>query len=176
MVPRQGQKWYRITCPSPKLKLSFLSSDFQEIVQTSFESEPANLAVPTSEPGKLLQDHPLPPPSHHPFLRILRKSLQPSLRQMQLKSQMFRLWEALCTMLNMWGLRWEMTHHVCCMRSRRKKSEFLRTWVMTLTTSMTWITFVLANEFTISRETRMGILLFPSNVLGLNRQIIPILI
>ena len=28
--------------------------------------------------------------------------------------------------------------------------------------SMTWITFVPANEFAISRETRMGILLFPS--------------
>ena len=53
--------------------------------------------------------------------------------------------------------------------------------------SMTWITFVPANEFTISRETRMGILLFPSivgnvnsllpllseHVLGLNRQIVP---
>ena len=59
---------------------------------------------------------------------------------------------------------------------------------MTLTRSMTWITFVLANEFGISRETRMGILLFPSivgnvnfllpllseHVLDLNRQIVPI--
>ena len=63
----------------------------------------------------------------------------------------------------------------------------LRTIVMTLARGMTWITFVPANEFTVSRETRMGILLFPSimanvnsklpllteHVLGLNRQITP---
>ena len=62
--------------------------------------------------------------------------------------------------------------------------------MVTLTRSMTWITFVLANEFAISGETRMGILLFLSivgnvysqlpllteHVLGLNRQIVPILI
>ena len=84
-----------------------------------------------------------------------------------------------------------MTHHVCCIKSRRKKSGFLsenlRTRVMTLTGSMTWITFVPANEFAISRKTRMGILLFPfivananfqlplltEHVLGLNKQITP---
>ena len=58
---------------------------------------------------------------------------------------------------------------------------------MTLTRIMTWITFVRANEFAISRETGMGILLFPSivgnvnfqlpllteHVLGLNSQIVP---
>ena len=65
--------------------------------------------------------------------------------------------------------------------------EYLRTRVMTLMGSMTWITFVPANEFAISRKTRMGILPFLSivanvnsqlpflmeHVLGLNRQITP---
>ena len=91
-----------------------------------------------------------------------------------------------------------MTHHVCCIKSRRKKSGFLskylikdlRTIVMTLAGSMTWITFVPASKLAISRETRLGILLFPfivanvnsqlplltKHILGLSRQIIPILI
>ena len=72
----------------PKLKLPSLSLDFQKSVQASIESEPTKLGTATSQPEKLLQET---PPSHHPFLQILRNSLQPSLRQMQLKPQMFRL-------------------------------------------------------------------------------------
>ena len=33
----------------------------------------------------------------------------------------FRLWKTFFTMLMMWGLKWEMTHHVCCIGSRKKK-------------------------------------------------------
>ena len=95
---------------------------------------------------------------------------------MQLKSQVFRLWEAFCTMCMMWGLRWEMTYHVRCIKSRRKRSgflsEYLRTRVMTLTRSMTWITFVPANELAISRKTRTGILLLPSIMANVNSQLL----
>jgi len=61
------------------LKLSFLSSDFQEIVQTSFESEPGNFAVPTSGPGKLFQGHPLPPPPKSPSLPPDSQKIPPTI-------------------------------------------------------------------------------------------------
>ena len=55
-----------------------LSPDFQETVRTSVESEPYELVQKT-------------PPTLPSPLQILRKSLQPSLRLIQLESPVFRL-------------------------------------------------------------------------------------
>ena len=60
------------------------------------------------------------PPSHHSFLQILRKSLQSSLRQMQLKFQIQTLKDIL---YNAYDVRFEVRDDTPCLLYREQEEE-----------------------------------------------------
>ena len=167
-----------LTCP-----------DFQETVRTRVESEPPKLGSDTAGPEKLSVQETLP---KLPSLPPHSQKITPAIIEAN-ATQISGVQTLRDILYNAYDVRFEVRNDTPCLLYKEQDgflSEYLRTRVMTLTRSMTWITFVPANELAISRETRMGILLFPSimanvnsqlplltkHVLGLNRQITPIII